>query len=260
MAKIKCTMSYDGTGYAGFQSQPNERTIQGQLQEALKKIHKGIPVKIHGSGRTDAGVHAKGQVFHFETDYRLSEDSWKRALNTLLPEDLYIHQVEIMPDSFHARYHAIEKEYHYFISIAEYNVFQRNYMDHVSYKLNLDDMRRACALLEGEHDFTTFSSAKATTKGMKVRTLYEASFEAQDDVLEFTFRGNGFLYNMVRIMVGVLIDVGRGRFAPEIILEMFEKKDRQLAGRTAPPQGLYLWKVTYGESGAEAFQQNNGTG
>lgn len=245
MAKIKCTISYDGTHYAGFQYQPNERTIQGEIEKALKKLHKGRFIRIHGSGRTDAGVHAKGQVFHFESDLGLGEENWKRALNTLLPEDVYIHKAERISGDFHARYDVMEKEYHYFVSMAEYDVFKRNYAYHVRYDLDLDVMRAACRLLEGEHDFTAFSSAKASTKGSKVRTLYEASFQEQGGMLEFTFRGSGFLYNMVRIMVGVLIDIGRGRLPLSIIEEMFEKKDRQLAGKTAPPEGLFLWKVTY---------------
>jgi len=245
MTRIKCTISYDGTGYAGFQSQPNQRTVQGVLEQALKKFHKGTAVKVHGAGRTDAGVHAKGQVFHFETDYELPEKNWEKALNTLLPEDVYIHEVKRKPEDFHARYHAVEKEYHYFVSTGTYDVFKRNYAFHVRYALDMEALQAACDKLIGTHDFTTFSSAKATVKGTKVRSLYEASFTQQDDTLEFVFRGSGFLYNMVRIMVGVLLDVARGKYTPDIIDEMLDKKDHQMHRKTAPPQGLYLWKVGY---------------
>ncbi|WLV24837.1 tRNA pseudouridine(38-40) synthase TruA [Aciduricibacillus chroicocephali] len=245
MPRIKCLLSYDGTNYAGFQFQPNQRTVQGEIEKALTTFHKGTWTRIHASGRTDAGVHARGQVFHFDTAFNVPDENWKRALNTLLPDDLHIQHAEHVSEDFHARYSAVEKEYHYFIRTGIYDVFKRNYTHHIAYPLDLGAVREACGRLLGTHDFTTFSSAKSTAKGSCVRTLHEVSFLEQGDTLEFIFRGNGFLYNMVRIIIGVLLDIGKGKFEPGIIDEMLEKKDRQIHRKTAPPQGLHLWKVSY---------------
>ncbi|WP_188456403.1 tRNA pseudouridine(38-40) synthase TruA [Virgibacillus oceani] len=246
MGKIKCEVSYDGTNFSGFQIQPKKRTVHGELEKALLKIHKGEHVRIHPSGRTDTGVHAKGQTIHFETPFQIPLDNWKRALNTLLPGDLYVNTVEAVPESFHARYDVIEKEYRYYVwNEKEMDVFKRNYAYQFQYPLDISVMQEACRYLEGTHDFTTFSSAKATTKGSKVRTLYQASCEKRGSEIEFIFRGSGFLYNMVRIIVGAMLDVGQGRRNPLDIAKLLEKKDRRLLGETVPPQGLYLWKVTY---------------
>ncbi|GGB49296.1 tRNA pseudouridine synthase A 1 [Lentibacillus populi] len=246
MEKIKCVISYDGSGFAGFQIQPKKRTVQGELEKALMTIHKGAHVRIQASGRTDTGVHAKGQTIHFETPFTIPEANWKRALNTLLPGDLYINEVEKVPSSFHARYDVIEKEYRYYVwNEKETDVFKRNYAYQFPYALDIKAIQDACSYLEGEHDFTTFSSAKATTRGSKVRTLYQASCEKRGSEIEFIFRGSGFLYNMVRITVGVLLDIGQGRRRAGEIPYLIEQKDRRLVGETIPPQGLYLWRVRY---------------
>lgn len=249
MKKWKCVISYDGTNYSGFQIQPQRRTIQGEIEKALMKMHKGEIICIEGSGRTDAGVHAKAQTFHFESPLNLVEANWKKALNTLLPEDLYIHVVKSVPTTFHARFDAIEREYRYFIRREkERDVFKRLYAYQVPYPLNVNAIKEACHYLRGEHDFTTFSSAKATVKGTKVRRLSVVKCIDREQELEFVFRGNGFLYQMVRIMVGTLLDVGQGKLKPTDIPILFEKKDRMYAGPTAPPHGLYLWEVTYHEN------------
>jgi tRNA pseudouridine38-40 synthase len=246
MAKIKCVLSYDGTNFSGFQIQPRKRTIHGEIEKALQKIHKGLQVKIQASGRTDAGVHAKGQTFQFETPYNLPLYNWQKALNTLLPDDLYIHLVEKVPSTFHARYDAVEKEYRYYIwNEKEIDVFKRNYAYQFPHPLDIEAMQEACRYLQGEHDFTTFSSAKATVKGSRIRTLSQATCEKVGNEIEFIFRSNGFLYHMVRIIVGCLIDIGQGRRLPTDIPKLLEKKDRQLLGETVPPQGLYLWEVKY---------------
>ena len=246
MKKVKCIISYDGSGFSGFQVQPGKRTVQGALENALTKMHKGTRVRIQASGRTDTGVHAKRQAIHFETPYSIPEANWKQALNTLLPDDLFVQGVSFVPDSFHARYDVVEKEYRYFVwNTKEPDVFKRNYAYHFRYDLNIEAIQEACTFLEGTHDFTTFSSAKATTKGSKVRTLFQLTCEKKGQEVEFTFRGNGFLYNMVRIIVGVLLDIGQGRRKPADIIPLQEKKDRQLVGETVPPQGLYLWNVKY---------------
>lgn len=246
MQKLKCVLSYDGTEFSGFQIQPGKRTVHGEIEEALKMIHKGRDIRIQASGRTDKGVHARGQVIQFESDLDIPEENWQRALNALLPADLNIIEVKSVPLSFHVRYHAVEKEYHYFIlNDKNYNVFKRNHLYQFPYPLNMDKIQEACLYLVGEHDFTTFSSAKATIKGSKVRTLTRVTCEKVDNKIEFIFRGNGFLYNMARIMVGCLLDVGQELREPSDIPDLIAKKDRTLLGETAPPEGLYLWDVTY---------------
>lgn len=246
MQKYKCTISYDGTNYSGFQIQPEKRTIQGKIEEALATIHKGKHIRIYSSGRTDTGVHAIAQTFHFKSSFQIPCQNWKRALNALLPHDIYVQNVITVDDSFHARFSAREKEYRYYIlNRKDVDIFKRNYVYQYPYLLNLSYIREACHYLQGTHDFTTFSSAKATVKGSRVRTLSKVWCHRHRDTLEFIFKGNGFLYHMVRIMVGALIDVGRGKIHPTDIPHLLKAKDRQLLGQTAPPQGLYLWRVIY---------------
>lgn len=241
-------MSYDGTNFSGFQIQPHKRTIQGEIEKVLKKIHKGEEIRIISSGRTDKGVHARGQVFQFETGLALHEEQWKKALNKLLPRDLYIHHVSKVSLDFHVRFDARLKEYRYYIwNAKERDVFRENYAYFYPYSLDLKKMQEACVYFEGEHDFTTFSSAKATAKGSRVRTLTKVACTRKGNEIEFILIGNGFLYHMVRIIVGTLIEVGRDKIEPKSIPALFQAKDRRLAGDTVPPQGLYLWKVLYDE-------------
>jgi len=244
--KIKCTISYDGSGFSGFQIQPRKRTVHGELERALKKMHKGEPIRIQASGRTDTGVHAVEQVIHFTSPFQLPEGNWKKALNTLLPNDLYIHRVEKVAMSFHARYDALAKEYRYFVlNKKEVDVFQQNYVYQFPYTLDIERIQKACSHFEGTHDFTTFSSAKSTIKGKKIRTLHKVQCIEEGEHIVFIFHGDGFLYHMVRIITGVLLDIGQGRLDPDVIPLLFEKRDRQKVGATIPSQGLYLWKVLY---------------
>lgn len=246
MEKIKCIVSYDGTEFAGFQYQPKQRTVQGELEKALKKIHKGHFIRIHPSGRTDAGVHAMGQVIHFETPLNLGASSWMRAINTLLPGDVIVKGTAHVGEDFHARYSARQKEYRYYVlHQQERDIFRRHYVHQFPYNLDIELMQEACRYLVGTHDFTTFSSHKATIKGSKVRTLDKVACTVKEDTIEFIFRGDGFLYNMVRIMVGTLLDIGQGRRKPADIHELLAQKDRRVLGKTAPPEGLYLWEVNY---------------
>lgn len=246
MEKIKCTLSYDGTHFSGYQIQPQNRTVQGELEKALMTIHKGWHIRIQGAGRTDAGVHAKEQTFHFESFHTFPERNWKRALNTLLPADIYITAAQKVPASFHARFDAVEKEYRYYVwNGREPDIFRRNYVYHFKHPLDIEAIKRACSYLEGTHDFTSFTSAKSTVKGSKERSLYEVVCKQDGQEIEFIFRGPGFLYNMVRIMVGTLLEVGQGKRAPSAIPELIARSDRHFAGETAPPQGLFLWHVKY---------------
>ncbi|SFK51083.1 tRNA pseudouridine38-40 synthase [Halobacillus dabanensis] len=246
MSRYRMVVRYDGTNYVGYQVQPNGNTIQAELEKALKKVHKGEPVKVTASGRTDARVHAMGQVIHFDTPLSIPPDNWKRALTSILPDDIHIKSVEQVAEDFHARYDTIGKEYRYFVrNHKEPDLFRRHYTHHVKASLDMDAMVKACHYLKGENDFTSFCSPKTDIKGSKVRTIYEADVKKQLDEVIFTFRGSGFLYNMVRILVGTLLEVGRNERTPEDILAIIEAKDRGAAGKTAPPQGLFLWEVFY---------------
>ena len=159
--RIKCTLSYDGTHFSGYQIQPGKRTVQGELERVLEQMHKGKAIRATASGRTDAGVHAYGQVIHFDTFLSLSADQWKKALNAQLPDDIVIKDVQEADPSFHARFSAKAKEYRYKVRIAqERDVFLRNYCYHYPYPLDMEAMRRALRLMEGTHDFTSFCSAK----------------------------------------------------------------------------------------------------
>ncbi|WP_066321344.1 tRNA pseudouridine(38-40) synthase TruA [Bacillus sp. FJAT-29814] len=245
MQRYKGIIAYDGSGFSGYQVQPKGRTVQAELEAVLEKIHKGTPVKVVGSGRTDAGVHARGQVIHFDSPLAIPAERWPVALNSLLPEDISVLSVEKVDHSFHARFNAAGKEYRYQLLLSGVrDPFLRNYAYRFPFRLNLGAMREASGYLLGTHDFTSFCAAKTEVVD-KVRTIKEIEFLQDGDLLTIRFVGNGFLYNMVRILVGTLLEVGTGDRAPEEMLGILEAKDRRVAGKTAPAHGLYLWEVFY---------------
>ncbi|MFS0604788.1 tRNA pseudouridine(38-40) synthase TruA [Peribacillus frigoritolerans] len=245
MPKYKCVIAYDGTDFAGYQVQPEKRTIQSEFEAVLAQMHKGTIIKVTASGRTDSGVHAKGQVLHFESPLTFPTENWIKAFSALLPTDIIALEVDIVPDDFHARFHTTGKEYRYIVARSKLrDPFKRNYAYHYPYPLNMEAIREAISYLIGTHDFTSFCSAKTEVVD-KVRTIKEMDFEESDDFLVFRFVGEGFLYNMVRILVGTLLDVGSGKMSPRDMSGILDKKDRSFAGKTAPAQGLYLWKVFY---------------
>jgi tRNA pseudouridine38-40 synthase len=245
MIRYKCIISYDGSGFSGYQVQPKKRTVQSVIEAVLTKMHKGSSVKISASGRTDAGVHAKGQVIHFDSPLSLSVEKWELALNSMLPEDISVLSVKEADPAFHARFDANGKEYRYYLNQSpKRDPFQRNYAFHYPYPLNLEAMREASAYLLGTHDFSSFCSARTEVED-KVRTIKTIEILQDEEKVSFHFIGNGFLYNMVRILVGTLIEVGSGKRKSEEIMEILEKRDRRYAGKTAPGQGLYLWQVLY---------------
>lgn len=245
MPKYKCVIAYDGTDFAGYQVQPEKRTIQSEFEAVLAQMHKGTIIKVTASGRTDSGVHAKGQVLHFESPLTFPTENWIKAFSALLPTDIIVLEVDIVPDDFHARFHTTGKEYRYIVARSKLrDPFKRNYAYHYPYPLNVEEMREAISYLIGTHDFTSFCSAKTEVVD-KVRTIKEMDFEVSDDFMVFRFVGEGFLYNMVRILVGTLLDVGSGKMSPHDMSGILDKKDRSFAGKTAPAQGLYLWKVFY---------------
>lgn len=246
MHRIKLIVSYDGTNFYGYQVQPNMRTVQSELETALARIHKGKEVRVSASGRTDRFVHARGQVVHFDTELSIAEDKWVKALNTVLPEDILIRGVDEVSLDFHARFSASGKEYRYFLNRSGLpDVFKRHYQYHYPYKLNMDAIRDAAQYFIGSHDFTSFSSAKSEIED-RVRTIYRIEILEDGDECTFRFVGNGFLYNMVRILVGTLLEVGKGTREAGSIPELIQAKDRTRAGKTAPGHGLVLWKVDYG--------------
>jgi tRNA pseudouridine38-40 synthase len=245
MNRYKSIIAYDGSGFSGYQIQPNGRTIQGELEAALKKLHKGTNVKVTASGRTDAGVHAMGQVIHFDSPLEIPDDKWPTALNGLLPNDISLQKTEKVPPEFHARFSAAGKEYRYKMYTSAYrSPFKHLYECHYPYVLDLEAIEAAIQPLIGTHDFTSFCSAKTEVVD-KVRTIHSIQFNQKNEEMEFIFKGNGFLYNMVRILMGTLLDVGTGKKAASDMKGILAQKNRIYAGKTAPAEGLYLWKVYY---------------
>lgn len=243
---MKCTISYDGHLFYGYQVQPGQRTVQDELEKALQTLHKAkerIPVV--SSGRTDSGVHAVGQTIHFDSPLSIPEAKWPYALNALLPDDISVRKAEAVNDQFHARLSAKRKEYRYMIYRGRHpDVFKRYYAYHVPYDLDMEKVKEASRYLVGTHDFTSFCATKTEVKD-KVRTVHELEWSDTGDGLQMRIVGSGFLYNMVRIIAGTLLDVGTGKFSPGDIEKMILAKNRDAAGRTAPAHGLYLWRVIY---------------
>ncbi|ALS36173.1 tRNA pseudouridine(38-40) synthase TruA [Enterococcus ureilyticus] len=247
MPRYKAIIAYDGTNFNGFQAQPNGRTVQEELEKTLRKMNNGKTITIFGSGRTDAGVHAAGQVIHFDYPQTRDLEKMRYALDTQTPEDIAVKSVEIVPDDFHARYHVVEKIYQFRVDIGKpRSPFKRFYASYFPYEVDIKKIRRALTDLVGTHDFTSFC-ASGTEIEDKVRTIHEARLEINEagDELVFTFRGDGFLYKMIRILVGTLLKMGNGRMDETRIPEIIAAKDRNLAGPTAHPEGLYLVEVKY---------------
>ncbi|GAA3025357.1 tRNA pseudouridine(38-40) synthase TruA [Tetragenococcus solitarius] len=246
MVRYKAIIAYDGTNFSGFQSQINGRTVQDEIEKTLSKIANQT-VKINGSGRTDAGVHALGQVIDFAWPTKLPLEKLRFALDTQTPADIAVKQVELVADDFHSRYQAKEKTYEFRVDIGKpRSPFRRFYMSYYPYELDLEKIKRALPDFLGTHDFTSFCSGKSEVKN-KTRTIYKADMLVSDteDELLFTFCGDGFLYNMVRIMVGTLLKIGNGRISEDAIPQIIAARDRNAAGPTAHPEGLYLKEVKY---------------
>ncbi|MDO7865111.1 tRNA pseudouridine(38-40) synthase TruA [Brochothrix thermosphacta] len=246
MTRYKAVIQYDGSGFLGYQIQATGRTVQEEIQKALTKMHKGQKTVVNASGRTDTGVHAKGQVIHWDSPFSIPVEGYYRGLETLTPDDIAIVSVEEVAADFHARYDVSGKEYRYFVKRSpQHDPFSRHYA--LRYPFDLDEslMNQAARILEGEHDFTSFCSAR-TDRESKVRDLYAIKIMPTEDGWIFSFSGSGFLYNMVRILVGALLYVGQKKLTPSEIKVALDKKDRTaLVSRTAPPQALYLWEVFY---------------
>lgn len=245
--RYKMKIAYDGTDFSGFQIQPNERTIQGELEKALSKMAKNTPIRIHAAGRTDAGVHALGQVLHFDFPIDIPDEGIIRGLNTLLPASIRVLACKKAKEDFHSRYLAKGKTYEYRIDNSKIqNPFRRHYTHHHSYPMNFERAEKALKYFEGTHDFSSFASTK-TDKEDKVRTIYEVSVEIDPQTEEwvFTFKGNGFLYNMIRVIMGTVVKVADGRRPLEDIPRILNEKDRNRADATLEAKGLCMMKVFY---------------
>lgn len=247
MTRYKATISYDGTLFAGFQRQTKERSVQEELEKTLKKLNSGQPVKVHGAGRTDSGVHAYGQVVHFDLPQERDVEMLRFGLDTQSPEDIDVVAVEQVSDDFHARYNKHSKTYEFLVDSGRpKNPMMRHYATHYPYPLDLASMQEAIKDLVGTHDFTGFT-ASGTSVENKVRTISQATVERDNKTgfLIFTFTGNGFLYKQVRNMVGTVLKIGNGRMPVSQIKTVLESKNRDLAGPTAAGNGLYLKEIIY---------------
>jgi tRNA pseudouridine38-40 synthase len=236
------TLCYDGTDFKGWQRQPRERTIQGTLENALFKL-TGQLVTVHGAGRTDAGVHAEGQVANFKLAPRLGADDLFRALNALLPDDLRVRSLRRAPADFHARKSARSKTYRYrLLQEPQLSPFLVRYVLHWPHRLDVRAMRKAAALFVREADFSAFSSNREL---QPVRKVVLSDLRKKGDEIVFTIRAGGFLRYMARTIFGTLLEVGRGKIPPERVEELFRERSRSLSSPTAPAKGLCLVKVDY---------------
>jgi tRNA pseudouridine38-40 synthase len=244
MRNLKLTLAYDGTDFHGWQIQPDLRTVQGELQRALQKL-LNHDVTVTGSGRTDAGVHAHGQVANVETLRSMDTDAVLRGANALLPSEIRVLSVEEVSADFHARRSARSKTYEYHIwRHPIVSPFHCRYVYAFHYPIDEELLDRGTEFFIGTHDFTSFCAA-ATEIEDRTRTIYEANWDRSEGTWVFRIRGNGFLQYMVRTIAGTLLEVGQGRLVPEKLPEIFESKDRRVAGPSLPPHGLHLIEVKY---------------
>ena len=245
MRNIKLTIEYDGKDFNGWQKQPDKLNIQGTIEKAIEAV-TGEKVELNASGRTDAGVHAIGQVANFKTNSKIPTEKIPIALNTKLKKTIRIIKAEEVEERFHSRLSCKRKTYRYVINNSEFSsALYRNFECHIPQKLDIEKMEKASKYFEGEHDFKAFKASGMSSKSSR-RTIYNASvYKREDGRICIQLTGNGFLYNMVRIIAGTLIEVGLGKIKPEEITKIIEEGKRENAGKTMPPYGLFLVKVEY---------------
>lgn len=245
MRNIKIIIEYDGKNFAGWQNQPNKVSIQGEIERAIKEV-TGEDVNITASGRTDAGVHAIGQVANFHTETKIDVKKIPYALNAKLPKSIVVKSAEEVDDRFHARYNCKGKTYKYIINNNEFPSALNRFREfHISQKLDVKAMKKALGYFKGTHDFKGFKSSGGSEKKTTVRTLTNAKLIETDGIIIIELSGDGFLYNMVRIIVGTIVDVGLGKISADDIPDIILSCDRTKAGKTLPPHGLYLVEVKY---------------
>lgn len=244
MTRYLIDFSYSGANFSGYQKQPGKRTVQDEIEKVLSSINNNNSVKLTSSGRTDALVNAIHQKAHFDLDKKIEAYKLNGALNSYLPDDIYVNSVTKVDNLFHARYMVKSKTYEYLINTGDYNPLLRTHVYQYCKPLNIRKMKKAVKYFIGKHDFTTFVSAE-DKKEDKVREIYDASVDEKDGIIKITFKGSGFLKYQVRNMVGTLIKIGEEKVLPDIILSLLEKKDRKCAFLCAPAQGLTLTDVKY---------------
>ncbi len=245
MRNIKLTIMYDGKDFNGWQKQPNKLNIQGTIEKVLSEM-TGEEIELNASGRTDAGVHSFGQVANFKTNSKIPIEKFPIAINSKIKKSIVITNAEEVEERFHSRYNCKRKTYRYVIDNSEFPTPIYRYLEyHIPNKLNIEAMKNAAKYFEGEHDFKAFKSSGTSSKS-SVRTIYKAEVKkAENNRIYIELTGNGFLYNMVRIISGTLVEVGLGKIKPEEIKNIIESKDRHKAGKTLPAHGLYLMNVNY---------------
>ncbi len=237
------TIEYVGTAYAGWQVQPNAKSAEGEIERVLTKL-LNFPTKIYGSGRTDAGVHAHGQTFHFDTIGIKDLGKFQYAMNCLLPGDMHVLNIEEKDEDFHARFSVKSKQYDYFINVGEYNPFEKDRAYQFLRKLDVEAMKDAITAFVGEHNFKNFTT-KMIDESNFVRKIYSASIKEEGDIIHISFTGNGFMRYMMRMMVGALIEVGLGKLTTMRLKIILVETKRRIVSYKAPACGLYLEKVTY---------------
>lgn len=244
MRNVKLTLEYDGGRYSGWQLQANQLTVQGEVEAALSRI-TAAPVRTIASGRTDAGTHALGQVVNFRTESTIDNASLVRGANALLPHDIAVRKAEDVPPDFHARYSALSKTYRYLIlNRKEPSPFYRSYAWHIPYHLDMDAMAASLLLFKGKRDCSSFRAVSSSDRN-PIRNILRVAIERKGDFISLELEADSFLRHMVRIIVGTIVDVGRGRLTPEDVERILEVRDRAAAGPTATAKGLYLMEVNY---------------
>jgi len=247
--RYKVKMMYDGSKYYGWQVQPREISIQETIQEVLSRMHN-YPIVIIGSGRTDSGVHALGQVFHFDSDMKLSCEQWRKSLNRQFPEDLFVLSVEVADSEWHARFDAIRKSYEYRINTGQYDPFNVRRVLQLEGELDSDRMRQAMQIFVGTHDFTSFCTNRSEISIDQVRTIYKFELIQEGQLLRFVIEGDGFMRYMVRMLIGVVIEAGQHKLSLTKIQAMLEAKSKTVNKHVAKACGLYLVDVFYKEESA----------
>lgn len=240
--RYKVIFAYDGTNYFGYAKQPYKKTIQGEIEGVLQTIFQN-DLTIYASGRTDKGVHALNQVIHFDIDKEIEEDRLITSLNKMLPDDIYIKSIELVDENFHARFSAKQKMYEYLINVGEYNPLRRNF-EHFIKDVDINKMEEAAKLFIGKHSFKNFTS-KEEDEDNFVREISAIEFIRERGYLRIRFLGNGFMKYQVRKMVGVLLEIGKGKVDENFIIKYLNQEDRDIVTYTAPSNGLYLKEVIY---------------
>lgn len=244
MRNFKVIVSYNGVNFNGYQKQSNLRSVQGEIEKVLSRVHH-YDVKSFGAGRTDKGVHALGQVFNFESELNMGVKEYEKAFNSLLPSDIYVKSVEEVAVDFHSRYSAKSKEYRYILNEGEYDVLEKDYVLQLNKKLDLDKMKEASSLFLGQHDFMNFCASEEEKVKDYIRVIDSIEIERVNSKITFVFKGNGFLRYMVRMIVAILVEVGKGKKDVSFIKERLDSKELKRSNYKVDACGLYLVKVNY---------------